>query len=413
MSASSSPMSTEPPATGLIRVEDALALIVRHGMELQTGEELRPPSAATGLRLAADVHAIVSQPPTAVSAMDGYAVRFVDMAEGNHLKLKGVSRAGEIFEGAVGPGEAVRIYTGAVVPTGADHILIQEDAKRDGDKVMVATAQPAPSSIRRKGLDFEAGDLLAPCGQIITPGALALIGAGNIADVSVRRPPRIGVLATGDELKPAGSSLAPGQIVNSVAPAILSLAHSWGAEAVDLGTARDDAEDVMRRLADDLDVIVSIGGASVGDFDVVRPAFARAGFEPVFAKVAMKPGKPTWFSRNDRRLALGLPGNPAAAMVTANLFLRTLIDAMTGASAPGLSLEGARTLHPLPATGGREEFLRAVVGVGADGVARVRTADNQDSSLLSPFLTANALIRRSPRSTPANADTLVEIVRMD
>lgn len=375
--------------------------------------ETVPLALAHGRRLAAPVLARVFQPPADVSAMDGYAVRFADMANGAALQVTGESRAGVPWSGSgVGPGEAVRIFTGAHVPSGADHILIQEDTRREGDRVTVTDRQSAPSSVRRKGLDFAAGDELAPAGQMITPGALALIAAGNVGELAVYRRPRVGVLATGDELRPAGSDLGAGQVVNSIAPALLALVRTWGAEAIDLGIAADTESDVRSRIEGGLDLIVSIGGASVGDYDVVRSAFAASGFEPALEKVAVKPGKPTWFSTRAETLALGLPGNPAAAMVTARLFLQPLLAAMSGGAAD-IKDEAAFAATPLPATGGREEFLRAVLTLGADGRAKVRPASDQDSSLLNPFLSSNALIRRPAKSPAAAVGDLVPVLRMD
>lgn len=390
-------------------VEQALALLAEHGRAAAMGVETVPLAQAEGRRLAQAIIAQVSQPPAAVSAMDGYAVRFANMAMDANLKVIGESRAGTPSGLKLGAGEAIRIFTGAYVPEGADHILIQEDTKREGDTVTVTFEQRKPENIRRAGLDFSKGQTLVPAGHVMTEGAISLAAAGNAASVSVRKLSRIGVLANGDELMPPGSTLGPGQIVNSIQPALLALIRRWGAEPVNLGAARDDETDVIKRISQPCDVIVTIGGASVGDHDVVRSAFANAGFTPVFEKVAVKPGKPTWFSKRDGQLVLGLPGNPAAAMVTAQLFLRPLIDALTSAPPPASSLQRAHTAQALPATANREEYLRAILAIGADGRATVTAAENQDSSLLSPFLTANALIRRAPNAPAAAAGDLVDI----
>jgi molybdopterin molybdotransferase len=221
------------------------------------------------------------------------------------------------------------------------------------------------------------------------------------------------VLANGDELVEAGSDVRAGQVVNAIAPALLELLEQWGAAPIDLGVASDTIACVRARIEADVDLAVAIGGASVGDFDVVRQAFAQAGHEPVFEKVAVKPGKPTWFSARSDRLVVGLPGNPAAAMVTARLFLRPLLEAMTGAPDAPPAEARARTTKALPATEGREEYLRAVLAIGADGVARITPAEDQDSSLLSPFLRANALIRRPARSPACAAGELVDVVMLD
>ena len=393
-------------------VEQALQLIAEHGRASAMPAETAPLTKAVGRRLAAPVIAQVNQPPADVSAMDGYAVRFADMAMNAELKVIGESRAGAPYAGSIDGHQAVRIFTGAIIPKGCDHILIQEDCIREGDVIEVMHEQKRPENIRRAGLDFAMGSMLVPAGHVVTEGAVSLAAACNIASVSVWRVPRVGVMANGDELMAPGSVLAPGQIVNSIQPALMALIRRWGAEPVDLGISRDDEADVRKRLNEPCDVVVSIGGASVGDYDVVRTAFAAQGFEPVFEKVAVKPGKPTWFSKQGKRLALGLPGNPAAAMVTAQLFLRPLIDALTSAPPPASTQRRAHTAAALPAAGNREEYLRAVLTIDANGSAQVAAAENQDSSLLSPFLSANALIRRQPGAPAAAAGSLVDIVTL-
>jgi molybdopterin molybdotransferase len=393
-------------------VEQALALIAAEAASRRLGVESVPLAQAFGRVLAEPVLARVSQPPADVSAMDGYAVRFADMKMGATLRVSGESRAGEPTSASLAPGEAIRIFTGAHVPQGADHILIQEDTKREGDTITVTFEQRKPENIRRRGMDFNRNDELIPAGRTMTEGAISLAAAGNNGTVTVSQQPRIGILANGDELAEAGADLASGQIVNSIQPALLALIRRWGADAIDLGVSHDDEADVRKRLAMSCDVIVSIGGASVGDYDVVRSAFAAEGFAPIFEKIAVKPGKPTWFSAKDRVLALGLPGNPAAAMVTAQLFLRPLIAGLTGATLDGTGLQRASTRHDIPASGAREEYLRAVVGLGDDGISSVRAAENQDSSLLSPFLVANCLIRRPIKAPAVKAGELVEIVML-
>jgi molybdopterin molybdotransferase len=393
-------------------VEQALGAIAEQAASRRLGVESVPLAQAFGRVLAEPVLARVSQPPADVSAMDGYAVRFADMKMGAALQVSGESRAGTPFSGKLNPGEAIRIFTGAHIPEGADHILIQEDTRREGGAVTVAFEQRKPENIRRRGMDFNRNDELIPAGRVITEGAISLAAAGNNGTVTVVKAPRIGVLANGDELAEAGADLASGQIVNSIQPALLALIRRWGAEAIDLGVSQDTEADVRKRLSTSCDVIVSIGGASVGDYDVVRSAFAAEGFAPVFEKIAVKPGKPTWFSAKDRVLALGLPGNPAAAMVTAQLFLRPLIAALTGATPNTTEPQRAHTETPLPAAGNREEYLRAVLTLDAEGRAHVRAAENQDSSMLSPFLTANALIRRPIKTPAAAAGDLVDIVTL-
>lgn len=393
-------------------VEQALALLREHGSARLLPAETVALADAEGRRLAAPVAARLSQPPADVSSMDGYAVRFADMRVGAKLKVAGESRAGLPFDGPVGYREAVRIFTGAHVPEGANHILIQEDARRDGDTAEVTHDQPRAANIRRKGRDFSAGDALVPAGEILSPGAIALAAAGNAAQLSVRKRPVIGLLANGDELVEPGAEVGPGQVTNSITPALAALLRRWGAAPASLGAARDDIADVRRRIAQPCDLIVSIGGASVGDYDVVRAAFAEDGFAPVFEKIAVKPGKPTWFSQSPARLALGLPGNPAAAMVCAQLFLKPLIDALSGAPATPRPTIRAHAAKAIPAAGDREEYLRAVLALGADGRMTVAPAEDQDSSLLHPFLAANALIRRPPHAAAALEGELVEAVML-
>jgi len=393
-------------------LDQAQTLAIEHAARRRTAVETIPLAMADGRRLADPVRASLFQPPASVSAMDGYAVRFPDMQLGARLHVIGESRAGAPYEGSISSGQAVRIFTGAWTPEGADHILIQEDAHREGDVLTVASPQGSPGSIRRRGRDFSEGDELIPAGFLMTPGAIALAAAGNAAVLRAHARPVIAVLSTGDELVPVGRTPMRGQIINSIAPALCALIERWGGRALELETARDEDGDVRQRLKTPCDLVVSIGGASVGDYDIVRPAFAAEGFSPVFEKVAVKPGKPTWFSTRQDRLALGLPGNPAAAMVTAQLFLRPVIVAMTGGSDPRPPVAHAILSGDLPSAGGREELLRAVMSSDADGRLHVRPADDQDSSLLNPFLVADALIRRHPGQKAAKDGDRVEIIRL-
>ncbi len=392
-------------------VEQALALIASHGNRHALGRETVALAAAEGRRLAEPIIAQVNQPPADVSSMDGYAVRFADMTMNADLKVIGESRAGAPCSVTVGPHQAVRIFTGAIMPAGADHVLIQENVIRENDDLEVMHTPKKPENIRRTAIDFAKGAMLVPEHYIMTEGAISLAAAGNVSRVTVAKAPRVGILANGDELAAPGADLAPGQVVNSIQPALIALVRRWGAIPVDLGVSGDTAQDVRKRLGAPCDIIVSIGGASVGDYDVVRTAFAAEGFAPIFEKVAIKPGKPTWFSAKDSTLALGLPGNPAAAMVTAQLFLRPLIAALTGATSIDPP-QRAHTTTPLSAGGVREEFLRAVLTLDMEGRAQVRAAEKQDSSLLSPFLTANALIRRPINAPAANTGDLVDILTL-
>lgn len=395
----------------MISREEALALIQKSA-QIMDAEKV-PLKAALGRILHSPVIAQVTQPPADMSAMDGYAVRFVD-CELDSLSVIGEAPAGTPFEGRVGPGEAVRIFTGSVVPKGADHVVIQEDVVRDGDHIKIVDPQPKPRNIRAAGLDFTKGDTLIPEGTKIEPRQLSLIAATNVPDLEIRRKPRVALLANGDELKLPGSELKPGQIVASNGFSLTALIEAWGGEVVDLGILPDDREEITRRIltTDRVDIFVPVGGASVGDHDHMKPVFEALGYSPVFSKVAIKPGKPTWLYENGDKRVLGLPGNPASAIVCAHLFLRPLLRVVQGAD-PAQDWMNAELDGEIPANGGRESFLRAQIYFTEGGQAKVSSAPNQDSSLLRPFLDANALIHRLPNESSGRAGDMVRCVRLD
>jgi molybdopterin molybdotransferase len=328
--------------------------------------------------------------------MDGYAVRLADViASGAILKIIGEAPAGTPFKGTVSSGEAVRIFTGGNVPSGADHIIIQEDTTHIHDHVTCNESYDTPAYIRAAGMDFKAGDTLVEAGTILGPAQLTIAASANIAELQAYRPLRVGLLANGNELKPPGSHLTPGQIPNANPIGLNALIRQWGGEPVDLGIAGDTLDAIAKHInaAEDIDLFVPIGGASVGDHDLMRPAFAAAGFAPVFEKVSVKPGKPTWYSTHDTAAVLGLPGNPASAFVCAHLFLRPLLMQHAQPSFVTAQLAG----H-ISANGPRETYLRAKAHIDATGTLTVTPAPNQDSSLISPFLTCNALIRHLPHA---------------
>ena len=390
----------------MISVEEALSIVLAGANTL--GDEAVPVSACARRIAASDVTARMTQPPFAASAMDGYAVRFADAQAGAKLRVIGEAPAGAPFEGSVGAGEAVRIFTGGVVPGGADHVVIQEDVTRDGDKITISEESDHPRHIRAAGIDFREGDVLATSGETLNEIHGALFAAANIPDVLVYRRPRVAIFSNGDELREPGGTLAPGQIVNSNHYALSALVNSWGGETHYLGCARDAEAAIaaMFEKAADADIIIPIGGASVGDYDFVKSAFRKCGGETKFEKVAVRPGKPTWFGRLGGARIVGLPGNPASAIVTATLFVRPLIAALGGRDPQ--TLEGAAPLAaPLPANGGRESYLRAVYHDDA-----LEPAPNQDSSLLRPLADANALIKRAPNAPAANVGDVVPFLRL-
>lgn len=387
----------------LISVDEALTVIMSSAST--PGAERVDLSDALGRRLAKDVLAEVSAPPANVSAMDGYAVRFEDVASGSmRLKVTGEIPAGRLAPRPIGHGEAMRIFTGAPVPDGADHILIQEEAVREGDTVRATAVQGAPSHVRIAGRDFASGEVLIPAGARIGPSEMALTAAGNHAAVWVDRRTRVAIITSGDELRPSGTSLAPGQIIDSVSPAIGALVQAWGAEAVFVPIVRDSIEAIgaVARSVSNADVIVAVGGASVGDYDHMKAAFLEAGADILFAGVAVRPGKPTWFARLGAQRVLGLPGNPASAYVCAHLFLKPLLEGERGKSEPF----AAKLSAPLEAEGNRETYLRAICEARLDGLS-VRTLPDQDSSLLRPLNAANCLVRRPPRSPAGEIGEIV------
>ena len=390
--------------SGLISVEEALQLLAAHPRDDR--EEHAGLADALGRVLNQPLLARTTVPPADVSSMDGYAVRLEDVrTAGNTLRLVGEIPAGTIPAIAIGPGETMRIFTGATLPEGADHILIQEEAEQADGQVTVTEAQETGRHIRKAGLDFSEGDLLVPEGTLLGAPELAIAAASNHAELPVRRRLKVAIIPGGDELRPPGSTLRPGQIIESNSTALAALVRGWGGEPVTAGIAGDSIEAIRSHIeaASEADILVPVGGASVGDYDYMKAAFDEAGAEIVFSKVAVKPGKPTWFARLGRQRVLGLPGNPASAYVCAHLFLRPLL---TGGS-------GLKRLYPahlgvdLPANGPRETFLRATSRTTESGTT-VEPLPAQDSSLLRPFLTANCLVRRLAGAPPAKAGDRID-----
>lgn len=389
----------------LLPVDEALAQVLDGAAPLP-GEDAALHLAA-GRALAADVIAGRMQPPFPASAMDGYAVRAADIAAvPATLRVVGHSVAGRRFGGTVGPGEAVRIFTGAPVPEGADAVLIQEDADAGGDGTVTARESVASGrNIRPAGLDFTAGETLLPKGRVLDAAALALAAASGPASLSVVRRPLVAVLSTGDELVQPGVAPTPDQIVASNAYGVAALVEEAGGTAADLGIAPDD-EGLIRAairhaLAIKADVIVTLGGASVGDHDLVGAALAAEGMTPGFWKVAMRPGKPLMFGRFGSARVLGLPGNPVSALVCAHLFLKPLVATLSG-RAPDEAMRDAILATAMKANDHRQDHVRAEV-VHRDGRLMATPFASQDSSMLKTMAMANALIVRPPHAPAAEA----------
>jgi molybdopterin molybdotransferase len=370
-------------------------------------------SQAVGRILAHDVYADTDQPPYPVSAMDGYAVRLGDAdTAGKRLRVIGTAPAGHPFDGSVNAGETVRIFTGSVVPHGADAILIQEDAEARDDHI-VTTAPATPKHIRVAGLDFKKHSLLVSAGRRLSARDLSLLAAADFATTDVRRKPRIAFAATGDELSRPGEPRKPGGIVASSGYALRAMIESWGGEARDLGILADntDAIGALPSLAAGADLIVTMGGASVGDHDLVKSALTPKGFVLDFWKIAMRPGKPLVFGRLGKTPFIGLPGNPVSALVCALLFVRPAIEAMLG-TAGDTSPITARTLNALAANDTRQDYLRARLFV-RDSELWAEAFSLQDSSMMRSLAQADGLIVRASNAPALDAGARVPVLRLD
>lgn len=389
----------------LLAVDDARARMLAQVSALPA--ETIPLKTAIGRVLAEDVAAVRDQPPFTASAMDGWALRSADAPGG--LLIVGESAAGHGYEGALGAGQAVRIFTGAAVPTGADTIVIQEDATRQGDQVTVP-ASPAGANIRPAGGDFRAGQPLLTKGTRIDPWRLSLAASAGRAEVSVHARPRVAIVSTGEEIVEAPGAPGPYQIYDSGAPALAAMVEGWGGVASKLKPVRDELHAVIEALRSaEADLIVTVGGASVGDHDLVRAAAEALGLSLKVGSVNVRPGKPTFFGvLGDGRKLLGLPGNPASAFVCAELFLRPLIARFQGAAAE-FGLTGARLAKPLAANGPREHWMRAKLTYEGGAILAEPYRD-QDSSLITVFAAADALLRRPGGSPALAAGDLVEVL---
>ena len=375
-------------------------------------------SDALGRTLAADLAAKRTQPPVAVSAMDGYGVRAADVATPPaRLHRIGESAAGHGFAGSVGPGQTVRIFTGAPVPPGVDAVLIQENAEVDGDTVKALQSVAPGTAIRPAGLDFTEGQPLLSARTRLGPSEIALAAAMNYAILPVVRKPRIAILATGDELVRPGEAIGADQIVTSNSFAIAAFVRLAGGEPVDLGIVGDTfaALEAGIRAAHgaDADVLATLGGASVGDYDLVKPALVREGMELGFWRIAMRPGKPLIYGRLGAMQILGLPGNPISSIVCGLLFLIPLVRALSGDPRAGADMsEPARLGAPLRGNDLRQDFMRAKLEPSADGLPIATAFAAQDSSLLRVLAQAQCLIIRDPKAPPAEAGALCRIIRL-
>ena len=384
----------------MISVEEALSRILS-SIRVQPAEQVSLTD-ALGRVLAEDAVSRRTQPPAAMSAMDGYAVRAADVSDvPGILNVVAEVPAGASYDAALREGEAVRIFTGAPLPAGSDTIVIQEDTDREGDRVTVRESAKQGAYVRPAGLDFSEGEVLLPAGKVLNARDVGLAAAMNVPWVMVRRRPRIAILATGDEVVMPGDPVGPNQIVSSNALALGAAVRVLGAEPVLLGIAADDRDALrdMARGAQGADMLVTTGGASVGDHDLVQSVLGDHGLEVDFWKIAMRPGKPLIFGRLDETLMLGLPGNPVSTLVCATIFMAPAVRAMLGQdpASSGGTFEAVLGAD-LPENDRRQDYLRATLKPGENGQPVVSAFPKQDSSMLRLLQQADCLIVRAPHA---------------
>jgi molybdopterin molybdotransferase len=401
-------------ASPLLSVEEALARILADaaplGMERVTIDD------AHDRILAEPLSARLTQPPFNASAMDGYAVRAADVvALPVKLKVIGEAAAGHPFTGRVGPSEAVRIFTGAPVPDGADGVVIQEHTTREGAEVFVQGEDVQTDHIRPRGGDFSEGLRLLEAGRRLGPRELSLAAAMGHGEVTVWRRSKVAILSTGDELVHPGETPGTGQIVASNHLGVGAMVRGFGAEVIQLGIARDTAESISAHVerAKDADILVTIGGASVGDHDLVAPVLAKHGMELAFWKIAMRPGKPIMSGRLGAQRVIGLPGNPVSALVCARVFLVPLIERLMGQPIASEATRLAEAAVAIEANGPRQHYMRATLAGHGGGLPRVTPVRSQDSSLLSPLAIADCLIVRPPNSAAVAPGDTVRVLPLD
>jgi len=379
-----------------------------------TASELVSVAEAWGRVTAQPVHARLTQPPADVSAMDGYAVRAADAHAGAALRVIGSAPAGRPFAGAVGPGEAVRLFTGSVVPPGADTVVLQEDADRRGEIVAITEAAQAGRHIRQIGQDFGTGDVVLSVARRLNARDIGLAAAANHPWLTVHRRPRIAILATGDEISMPGEPVGSGGIVSSNAHALAAMVRAAGGVPVVMPIARDERS-AIAAVADALggiDLLVTTGGASVGDHDLVQSGLAERGFELDFWRIAMRPGKPLLYGRLGPVPVLGLPGNPVSAIICAVLFLLPAVEVLSGLEAVAPPTERAALAAALGVNDHRADHLRATLELDAVGGLSVRPFARQDSGLLGLLARADALILRPPHAPALPIGALVDVVRL-
>jgi molybdopterin molybdotransferase len=364
---------------------------------------------------AAPVAARVDQPPQDVSAMDGYAVRAADAVAGARLRVVGSAPAGHPWHGTLDGGESVRVFTGSIMPAGADSVLLQEDATPEAGWVTPTETASRGRHIRRAGQDFSCGAIVVPAGRRLTARDIGIAAAANHPWLAVHRRPRLAILATGDEIALPGAPIPPGGIVSSNAHALAAFARALGAEPMVQPIARDDVASIAAGAdaARGADLLVTTGGASVGEHDLVQAGLGQRGMALDFWKIAMRPGKPLMFGRIGDLPVLGLPGNPVSALVCAVLFVWPALSRLSGLPAAPPPTVRATLAAPLPANDHRADHLRATLTAEPDGTLLATAFERQDSAMLRLLATADALILREPHAPAAPAGATVSVIRLD
>lgn len=394
----------------MIAVEVALHRVLA-GLSPTCGEMVALPQ-SLGRVLAQDCAARVAHPPLDVAAMDGYALRAADAPR--PLRVVGESAAGRPFAATLSPGQAVRVFTGAALPDGADCVAMQEDCRRDGALVSVDSPPREGQFIRRAGMDFQAGAVLLTAGTPLGPRQIALAAAMNLPWLPVRRRPRVAILSTGDEIVLPGDSLGTAQLPASNGPGLAALVNAHGGEAVYLGIAADQPQslDSLLAAARGCDMLVTTGGTSAGDYDLVQTALRDHGLNLDFWKVAMRPGKPLMFGHLDRLPVLGLPGNPVAALICGLVFLRPMLRVLLGLP-PHLPLQHVPLTQAMPATDARQDYVRARLSADPSGRLRVTPLGRQDAAMLAGLAAADCLVVRPPHAGAAAPGDLVAVLPLE
>jgi len=370
---------------------------------------------ALGRVLAEDVISRVTQPPIDVSAMDGYAVRAEDVADSpTELRIIGEAPAGASYDGTMQSGEAVRIFTGGPVPAGADSIIMQENTERPSDDIVIINETVEKGRfVRAAGLDFMAGKVLISKGKSLTARDIALIAAMNVPWVMVYRRPKVAILATGDEVVMPGDPIGSNQIVSSNSLGLAATVQALGAEPILLGIAPDDEQSLrnMAAGAAGADLLVTTGGASVGDHDLIQKVLGDVGLEVNFWRIAMRPGKPLIFGAINGTPMIGLPGNPVSTIVCALVYMVPAINKMMGIEDVDAGYSNAKLTSPLGANDQRQDYLRATLSENENGAIIVTPFGKQDSSMLSLLSKSDALVMRPPFADAADVGATVKILR--